>query len=89
MVQAMFYAMLLNDAVELGIVSGFMAVDLKLTLEGLRWTFFEVWLSHISYELRETQLWQQTLPSGVHGLVDGQEESSGSTGPPFPSSDEQ
>ncbi|KAJ8440417.1 hypothetical protein Cgig2_017650 [Carnegiea gigantea] len=37
-IQATFYAMLLNDAVELGIVSGFLAVDLKLTLEGLRKT---------------------------------------------------
>ena len=36
MVQVTFYAMLLNDDVELGIVSGTMAIDLKLTLEGLR-----------------------------------------------------
>ena len=33
--------MLLNDAVELGVVSDSMAVDLKLTLEGLRWASFE------------------------------------------------
>jgi len=37
MVQETFYAMLLNDAIKLGVVSGPMAVDLKLTLEGLRW----------------------------------------------------
>ena len=36
MVQTTFYAMLLNDAVELGIVSGFMATNLKVALEGLR-----------------------------------------------------
>jgi len=41
MVQAIFYAMLLNDALELGIVIGFHADDLKSSLEGLRWTFFE------------------------------------------------
>jgi len=35
MVSATFYAMLLNDAVELGIVNRFMTVDLKVTLEGL------------------------------------------------------
>ncbi|KAJ8423521.1 hypothetical protein Cgig2_011982 [Carnegiea gigantea] len=35
-VQATSYAMLLNDAVGLGIVSGFMAAHLKATLEGLR-----------------------------------------------------
>ena len=45
MVQATFYATLLNDAVELGIVSGFLASDLKLSLEGLRWTSFEARLS--------------------------------------------
>ena len=44
-VQVTFYAMLLNNVVELGIVSGFLVDDLKATLEGLRWTFFEAWLS--------------------------------------------
>ncbi|KAJ8444806.1 hypothetical protein Cgig2_014995 [Carnegiea gigantea] len=53
MVQATFYAILLNDVVGLGIVSGFIVVDLKLTLEGLRWTSFEAWLSHNSRELLE------------------------------------
>ncbi|KAJ8433169.1 hypothetical protein Cgig2_023813 [Carnegiea gigantea] len=37
----------------LGIVSSFLAVDLKLTLEGLRWTSFEAWLSGTSHDLRE------------------------------------
>ncbi|KAJ8429187.1 hypothetical protein Cgig2_028760 [Carnegiea gigantea] len=46
MVQATFYPMLLNDTVELGIVSGFLVDDLKLTLEGLRWTSFKTSLSH-------------------------------------------
>jgi len=35
MVSATFYAMLLIDVVELGIVNRFMIVDLKVTLEGL------------------------------------------------------
>ena len=48
--------MLLNNAVELGIVSGFIAVDLKLALEGLRWTSLEAWLIRTSRELREAQL---------------------------------
>ncbi|KAJ8426452.1 hypothetical protein Cgig2_031101 [Carnegiea gigantea] len=69
MVQATFYAMLLNDAVELGIVSGFLTDDLKSSLEGLRWTSFEAWLSHTSHDLREAQLRQQTLPSEVHGKL--------------------
>ncbi|KAJ8437079.1 hypothetical protein Cgig2_016433 [Carnegiea gigantea] len=45
MVQGTFYLMLLHDAVELGTMSGFLAVDLKLTLEGLRWISFEAWLT--------------------------------------------
>ena len=40
MVQATFYAILLNDATELGVVRGFIADDLKSILVGLRWTFF-------------------------------------------------
>ncbi|KAJ8432114.1 LOW QUALITY PROTEIN: hypothetical protein Cgig2_027302 [Carnegiea gigantea] len=44
-VQATFYAMLLNDAIELGIVNGFIAADLKAFLEGLRWTSFESWMN--------------------------------------------
>jgi len=53
MVQVTFYAMLLNVAVELGIVSGPMAIDLKLTLEGLRWASFESWLSRNKRSLME------------------------------------
>ncbi|KAJ8438046.1 hypothetical protein Cgig2_014175 [Carnegiea gigantea] len=41
MVQATFYAMLLNEAVELGVVHSFMAKGLKAALVGLRWSSFE------------------------------------------------
>ncbi|KAJ8429830.1 hypothetical protein Cgig2_000158 [Carnegiea gigantea] len=44
MVQATLYVVLLNDDVELGIASRFMAADLKVTFEGLRWTSFKSWL---------------------------------------------
>ncbi|KAJ8428395.1 LOW QUALITY PROTEIN: hypothetical protein Cgig2_029018 [Carnegiea gigantea] len=50
---ATFYAILLNDAVEVGIASRFMAVDLKATLEGL-------WRG-----LLEAQLHQQTPLGGA------------------------
>ena len=56
MVQVTFYTMLLNDAAELGIVSSFLASDLRLTLEGLKWTPFEAWLSRTYRGLREAQL---------------------------------
>ena len=42
MVQATFYALLLNEAVELGVVHGFMAEGLSSALVGLRWSSFEV-----------------------------------------------
>ncbi|KAJ8447165.1 hypothetical protein Cgig2_022894 [Carnegiea gigantea] len=85
MVQATFYAMLLNDVIELGIVSGFLTIDLKLTLEGLRLTSFEAWLSRTSRDLREAQFWKRTLPSGASGSMNGHEGSAGSTAPrPFP-----
>ncbi|KAJ8426858.1 hypothetical protein Cgig2_006533 [Carnegiea gigantea] len=41
MVQATFYAMLLNEVVELGVIRGFMVEGLKLALVGLRWSSFE------------------------------------------------
>ena len=39
MVQATFYAMMVNKAIELGVVRGFMAEDPKSALEGLRAKF--------------------------------------------------
>ena len=89
MIQVTFYAMLLNNAVEPGIVSIFLVVNLKLTLKGLRWTSFEAWLSCTSHDLQEGQLQQRTLPFGAGGSMDGQEERSGSTGPSPLSSDEE
>ncbi|KAJ8424397.1 hypothetical protein Cgig2_006319 [Carnegiea gigantea] len=77
MVQTTFYAMLLNEAVELGVVSGPIAVDLKLPLEDLRWSSFESWLGRSSRGLMEAQLRRRTLLDGARELADGQEESSG------------
>jgi len=75
MIQVTFYAMLLNDAAELGIVSSPIAVDLKLTLEGLRWASFTAWLGRNKGGLMVAQLHQRTPPEGARGLVGGQEES--------------
>ncbi|KAJ8447058.1 LOW QUALITY PROTEIN: hypothetical protein Cgig2_025435 [Carnegiea gigantea] len=58
MVQAIFYAMLLNEVVELGLVHDFIAEGLKSALVGLRWSSFEAWMSRVDHELREAQLWQ-------------------------------
>jgi len=56
MVRVTFYAMLLNEAVELGVVRGFMADGLKSSLVGLRWRCFEALMSCTDHELREAQL---------------------------------
>ncbi|KAJ8428867.1 hypothetical protein Cgig2_010809 [Carnegiea gigantea] len=89
MVQATFYAMLVNVAVELGVVGGFMAEGLKSPFVGLRWSSFEAWMSCIDHELKEAQLRQWAVAVEVRGPSNGQEESPGSNGPPPPSSDEE
>ncbi|KAJ8433988.1 hypothetical protein Cgig2_012681 [Carnegiea gigantea] len=71
MVQATFYAILLNEAVELGVVRGFMAEGLKSALVGLRWSSFEVWMSCVDHELREVQLRWQAILVEVRGPLDG------------------
>ncbi|KAJ8436181.1 hypothetical protein Cgig2_010425 [Carnegiea gigantea] len=58
MVHATFYGVLLNDVIELGIVSGPMAVDLKLTLDGLRSASFE----------ESSDLRPKLLPLNFHDL---------------------
>ncbi|KAJ8446926.1 hypothetical protein Cgig2_016468 [Carnegiea gigantea] len=81
MIQAIFYAMLLNEAVELGVVHGFIGKGLRPALVGLRWSSFEVWMSCVDHELRETQLRQHAVVWEVRSPSDGQEESLGSNGP--------
>ncbi|KAJ8430101.1 hypothetical protein Cgig2_007165 [Carnegiea gigantea] len=44
MIHATFYAMVVNDALELGVMSRDMAGALKSALKGLRWLNFEYWL---------------------------------------------
>ncbi|KAJ8440065.1 hypothetical protein Cgig2_025544 [Carnegiea gigantea] len=89
MVQATFYTILLNDTVELSIVRGFIAVDLKASLEGLRWSPFESW-THVNRRgLLEAQLCQRTPPGGAPEFANGCEASLGSNNPSPPSSDDE
>ncbi|KAJ8423406.1 LOW QUALITY PROTEIN: hypothetical protein Cgig2_030573 [Carnegiea gigantea] len=73
--RATFYAMLLNEAVELGVAHEYTAKSMKSSLAGLRWSTFELYRPADEVEVRGSQ--------------DGQEEGSGSAGPPAPSSDEE
>ncbi|KAJ8441400.1 hypothetical protein Cgig2_002359 [Carnegiea gigantea] len=63
MVQATFYAMLLNDAVGLGIASGFIAADLKVSFDGLQWTFIESWMHTNRHDLQKAQFHQRERES--------------------------
>ncbi|KAJ8436067.1 hypothetical protein Cgig2_000363 [Carnegiea gigantea] len=88
-VQVVFYAMVVNEALELGVLSKDLAEDLKSALVGLQCFIFEAWL-HLN---RNSLLWARCprlLNSGVGpGLVNGQEESSRSNDAPPPSSDDE
>ncbi|KAJ8429899.1 hypothetical protein Cgig2_008784 [Carnegiea gigantea] len=56
MIQATFDAMVVNDALELGIMNRDMVGALKLALEGLRWLIFKSWLRINKHALLGTQL---------------------------------
>ncbi|KAJ8444450.1 hypothetical protein Cgig2_005972 [Carnegiea gigantea] len=57
-VQATFYAMLLNEAVKLGVAHEYMADSMKSSLVGLRWPTFEVWMDCMDCVVREAQLYR-------------------------------
>ncbi|KAJ8425697.1 hypothetical protein Cgig2_018919 [Carnegiea gigantea] len=87
-VQAMFYGMLVNDAMELSVASRDMARDLKSTLKGLWWTTFESWLSVNKHALLEMQFRRRAHPGGGLGPANDPEKSLGSNDCSAPSSDE-
>ncbi|KAJ8441773.1 hypothetical protein Cgig2_009019 [Carnegiea gigantea] len=88
-VQAKFYAMLLNEAVELVVAHDFTAESMKSSLIRLRWSTFEVWVGCVGHVLRVMQLQQLADEMEIRGSLDGQKEASGSNGPPAPSSEEE
>ncbi|KAJ8431098.1 hypothetical protein Cgig2_007514 [Carnegiea gigantea] len=78
-IQATFYAMVVNDAVELFVMSRDMVEAHKSALKGLRVT---------KHALLEAQLRRQANLGVEFGLANDQEESSGSSDAPSPSSDD-
>jgi len=85
-VQATFYAMLLNEMFELGVVHEYMAEKMKSLLGGLRWSTFELWMRIIDEVIRGAQFHHQPDEMDIKGARDGQGEGSGSADP---SSDEE
>ena len=88
-VQATFYAMLLNDTIELGANHEFTGDEMKSSLIGLSWSTFEVWMHCMDDVLRAAQLNRPADEVPVSNSEDGQGEDSKSDGPPAPSSDEE
>ncbi|KAJ8424355.1 hypothetical protein Cgig2_015739 [Carnegiea gigantea] len=89
MVQAIFYDMLLSEAIKLGVLRDFIAKGMKSALGDLRWSSFKVWMSCVDHELTEPQLRRQAVAVEVCGPPYGREESCGSNDPPALSIDEE
>ncbi|KAJ8421328.1 hypothetical protein Cgig2_012820 [Carnegiea gigantea] len=82
MVQAIFYAMVVNEALELDVLGRDLAEQLKSTVEGLRWYVCEAWLQLNKHALLWAQYYRQVNPGAGPGLTSSQEENSGSTDTP-------
>jgi len=75
MIQAVFYTMVVNETLELGVLSKALVEDLKSALVGLRWFNFKAWLQLNMHVL----LWAHRLKPADPGTrprsTGGQEES--------------
>ncbi|KAJ8421392.1 hypothetical protein Cgig2_031917 [Carnegiea gigantea] len=82
MVQAIFYAMAVNEALELDVLGRDLAEQLKSTVEGLRCYMCEAWLQLNKHALLWAQYCRQVNPGAGPRLTSSQEENSGSTDTP-------
>ncbi|KAJ8437037.1 hypothetical protein Cgig2_025884 [Carnegiea gigantea] len=64
-VQATFYAMLLNEMLELGVVHEYTDETMRSSLVDLRWSTFEVWMRIMDEVIREAQIHRQPDEVGV------------------------
>jgi len=88
-VQATFYAMLLNDMLELSAVHTYMTEKMRSVLVRLGWSAFEAWMCIMDPVIRGAQLYRQPNEVEIKAVRSGQGESSGSPDPRAPSSDEE
>jgi len=89
MTQAIFYAMVLNDAVELGVSSRVIVNAIKSVLRSLNWAITESWLRRNGERLRKAQIpYLIELVANPVSAGDLKEDSRLSDAP-FPSSDEE
>ena len=88
MMQAVFYAMVLNDAAELGLSSRVMVDAMMSVLRGLNWAVIESWLWGIEERLRKAQIPRLVGLITKPALAGGLKEDSKLSDAPPPSSDE-
>ncbi|KAJ8439645.1 hypothetical protein Cgig2_021657 [Carnegiea gigantea] len=86
-VQAIFYAMVVNDALELDVLRRDMVELLKSALIGLRWSTFEVWLRRNKDGFLRAHSLGPVNPEVGTGPAGDQEACSGSNDVPPPPSD--
>ena len=88
LVQATFYAMLLNDAVEFGAAHEFTGDEMKSVLMDLKWLSFEKWIYCMDEILRAAQQNRPADEINISNVDAVQGGVSDLGGPPSPSSDE-
>ncbi|KAJ8427295.1 hypothetical protein Cgig2_002207 [Carnegiea gigantea] len=88
-VQATFYAMLLNEMFELVVAHEYRAKRMKSSLVALRWSTFGVWMHIMDEVIWGAQLYCPSDELDVQGARDDYGEGSGSADRPTPSSDEE
>ena len=89
LMQATFYATVLNDALAQGVACVYMADTLVPVLEWLNWGTFESWLESKREDLLRAHSQRLALSRANPRPAGGQEESSRSSSAPPPSSDEE
>ncbi|KAJ8422880.1 hypothetical protein Cgig2_027363 [Carnegiea gigantea] len=82
-IQATFYAVLLNEMVELSVVHEYTAERMRSLLVGLRWSILEVWMRIIDKVIRGAQLHRHPDEVEAKGARDGQGEGSRLADPPI------
>ncbi|KAJ8438780.1 hypothetical protein Cgig2_009898 [Carnegiea gigantea] len=89
MVQAIFYAMVVNEVVEWGITCKITAGCLMWVLQQLHWDPFEFWFENVEYRLRGARASRPVNPPTNLASSSGPVETSGLSDAPLVSNDEE
>ena len=77
--------MVLNDALELGVLSRDLAEMLESALVGMQWSTFETYLRHNRGSILRLRCLEPNSPeAGVHPIIDREESSGSGDAPPPP-----